>query len=76
LPQGYRATDGGAAAGPGTEQLTLNEAKTQVLKAYLGKLGFWGVEICMEKGRGKSNWYLRVKPLRRSLLFIRRVKAC
>ena len=51
--------------------LTLNEAKTQVVKAYRGKFSFLGFEIWMAKSRRTGSWYPHVQPSRKSLKTIK-----
>ena len=51
--------------------LSLNEAKTQVVKAHQGKFNFLGFEIWMAKSRRTGNYYPHVQPSKKSLKTIK-----
>jgi RNA-directed DNA polymerase len=51
--------------------LSLNEAKTQEVKAYQGKFSFLGFEIWMAKSRRTGSWYPHVQPSKKSLKTIK-----
>ena len=51
--------------------LTLNEAKTKIVKAYEGRFDFLGFSIWMGRGRKTGTYYPHVQPSKKSLQAIK-----